>query len=486
LRAGRIRLALAGGLLLACQTGPTSVAGIASVTVNPSTVTMLRHSQDSLRAVIVTDNGDTLTGQTIAWTSDNPSVATIGTDNVVRSFAAFGDVQVHGQVGELASATVTVHVIGVPKSLALAPSDTTISPAGHVTYRITVVDTSGAVIPNALLSFGIFTQPGVVVQSGHTLTAEGHIGEVSVVVSSGPSGASAALHIADTISTGILTAVGDPVNVTVSSRRVALIPRVNSVFLSRINLPTHGFAHSPRVPSGLSAVVFDSAGDRAYAVGPSRAFVTVIDVPLDSMVDSLAIGGASLGTLGLGGDDRTLWIPSADGLRGVDRLTGIVSGPIALPGNPGQLTHNAARDSLWYVAVGGVSVVEVDVRADSVTRQIIGIGGVAFLAGSPDGTQLYVTDRFGQRLRVVDVGSGTVIDSVAFGSAPDRVRLSPEGDQIWVSLPSAGTIGVFDRTTRAPIQTLTIGGAPLGVGFDPATRIFLVANDSGWVNVLAR
>jgi hypothetical protein len=478
------------GVLQQCTTDPSAIAGIKSVTVSPTVVNLLRHETFALHVVVMDLEDDTLTGQIVSWRSSNSGVASVTSDNVIHAGSTFGSAQLTADVGNQ-TAGVTVTVGGVPQGMAIAPVDTTITPVGSIQYRITIQDTSGDPIPGSLATLTVATLPGVVQQTGPLgLRAIGAIGEVEVFASYRTVGAIAALHVGDTISTGTLLALGDPGSVAVSSHRVVFVPRINAVFLSRMNLPFHGFAASPRVPGGLTAVVFDSGGDHAFAVGTGRPFVTVIDVALNAVVDSLPIGVPSPGSLILDADDHTLWVGASDGLHRVDRVSRTTGSPIPLPDAAGPLLGNPVKDSLLYVGQGTGRVAEVNTKRDSVTRTFQISGTVGSLSMAPDGSELYVADPGTQRLWAVDMATGVATDSVDLVGPPGRLALAPGSLELWITIPSQGLIAVFDRGSRMVTRTLTIGGHPLGVGFDPAAPYALVANDpgndSGFVNVIHR
>jgi DNA-binding beta-propeller fold protein YncE len=96
-------------------------------------------------------------------------------------------------------------------------------------------------------------------------------------------------------------------------------------------------------------------------------------------------------------------------------------------------------------------------------------GELQDLSLSPDGTELYVADELGW-LKVVNVGSGRAIDSVALPGA-FGLSLSPDGHFIVVAQSSAGRIAGSDRVLRRLVREFPVGGQPRRVALTlPAQR----------------
>jgi len=119
--------------------------------------------------------------------------------------------------------------------------------------------------------------------------------------------------------------------------------------------------------------------------------------------------------------------------------------------------------------------VAVNTQTNAVTRTYTPGGMPQRLAVSPDGSELYVANE-ASGLNVINVASGQ-ITSVSFGTAGYGVGMTPDGAQLYVMLPDAGEVRILDRTTRALVKTLTIGGRPRNVAFTKKGDAALVTNE---------
>ncbi|HUQ47815.1 MAG TPA: Ig-like domain-containing protein [Gemmatimonadaceae bacterium] len=110
-------------MLSACSKGGDPieplVATTLTVSTTPTTITVNGTAQAS--AIVKDQNGNPLTGQTIAWTSLNPTIASVdGTTGVVRGLAA-GNAIIQGKTGNV-TGTGTVTVTGLVASCSSGPT----------------------------------------------------------------------------------------------------------------------------------------------------------------------------------------------------------------------------------------------------------------------------------------------------------------------------------------------------------------------------
>ena len=95
---------------------------------------------------------------------------------------------------------------------------------------------------------------------------------------------------------------------------------------------------------------------------------------------------------------------------------------------------------------------------------------------SPDGHRLYVMCEGSDEVRVVDVGSGKVVQVVAVGHMPRGISLSPDGNDIFVANSWDDTVSVIDTASLRVVRTLTTGFEPNSVIADREGKTLYVAN----------
>lgn len=112
-----------------------------------------------------------------------------------------------------------------------------------------------------------------------------------------------------------------------------------------------------------------------------------------------------------------------------------------------------------YVAnaiAGTVGVLDLD-RGEKITDIAVG-GNPEGIAITADGTQLWVGDNSRAHVRVVDIASRQIIDTLPTDPVAIRVAISPDGRTAVTSNIGVGTLSVFDVATRTPLRTIKVSG----------------------------
>ncbi len=104
---------------------------------------------------------------------------------------------------------------------------------------------------------------------------------------------------------------------------------------------------------------------------------------------------------------------------------------------------------------------------------------------SSDGRLLYVVCEGSDEVRVVDVQSGKVENSIPVGHVPRGIAQSPDGRQLYVTNAWSDSVSVIDTTSLKVVETLSTGFEPAGVVADRSGATLYVANRiSGDVSVI--
>ena len=121
--------------------------------------------------------------------------------------------------------------------------------------------------------------------------------------------------------------------------------------------------------------------------------------------------------------------------------------------SPDQRTAYAAN-----IMAGTVSVIDLQ---KAVKRADIAVGGnPEGIAVTRDGRQLWVGDDSGPRLRVVDLATRRIIDTLVLDSPAFRVAIGPDGKTAVTSNLSTGTLNRFDVATRQALPAIRVSGDP--------------------------
>ena len=123
---------------------------VATVTVSPATANIDAGSTTQLTATLKDASGMTLTGRVVSWSSSQTTIATVSPTGVVTGVA--GGTATVTAMSEGRTGTATITVTGV-RTVTVTPSTATISVLGSVSLTATVRDPSGAIVPNAQVTW---------------------------------------------------------------------------------------------------------------------------------------------------------------------------------------------------------------------------------------------------------------------------------------------------------------------------------------------
>jgi YVTN family beta-propeller protein len=144
--------------------------------------------------------------------------------------------------------------------------------------------------------------------------------------------------------------------------------------------------------------------------------------------------------------------------------------PIDVKLNP-EGTHFFVADQGRH----GVIVIEPDsMREVAFIPTGAGAHGMAI---SRDTRALYVTNRLAGTLSVIDFEAWGVAETWRIGGSPDMVQVSPDGQQIWMSARSHGSVYVVDSNNGGVIARIPTGAAPHGLTYFPQPGRFSIGHN---------
>lgn len=164
---------------------------VATVTVSPATASVNAGSTTQLTATLKDASGLTLTGRVVAWSSSQATIATVSPTGLVTGVAAGTATITAMSEGRTGSATITV--TGV-RTVAVTPTSATINVLGTVSLTATVRDPSGAIIPNAQVTWS--TSNALVAGVSSNGTVSGLLpGTVTITAKSGSATGTAVITV---------------------------------------------------------------------------------------------------------------------------------------------------------------------------------------------------------------------------------------------------------------------------------------------------
>jgi YVTN family beta-propeller protein len=218
-----------------------------------------------------------------------------------------------------------------------------------------------------------------------------------------------------------------------------------------------GFAQ--QAPWGRADVPI-SSHDRVYAADQTSNTVSVIDPstnvslgeirlgdPVPAALSPLYKGELLVHGLGYSPDSKTLAVVSvaSNSVTLIDTATNRVKGKIYVGRSPHEAFFTTDGRELWVTVRGEKYISVIDPVQMKEIRRIELANGPGMTSFGTDGRYAFVCSSFTPELSVLDVKSHRVIKRLAQASPfCPNIAVSPENDEIWITLKDAGKVQVFD------------------------------------------
>jgi YVTN family beta-propeller protein len=184
---------------------------------------------------------------------------------------------------------------------------------------------------------------------------------------------------------------------------------------------------------------------RAYVSNEDDGTITVIQIETLQAVATIEVGKRPRGVV-LSRDGRLLYVA--------------VSGsPKCPPPVPDEECAKLPRDR----QADGVTV--VDTAALKVVRRLAGASDPERVELSRDGRELFVTDEDDAQLTILDTRRGAVLGTIRVGREPEGVRASPDGRWVLVTSEGDGSVTIVDAHSHRVLRTVTVGARPRDAAF---------------------
>ena len=202
-----------------------------------------------------------------------------------------------------------------------------------------------------------------------------------------------------------------------------------------------------------------SSHDRVYAADQTSNTVSVIDPASNTLLGVIRLGDPVPGALsplykgqllvhGLGysPDSKTLAVVSvgSNSVTFIDTATNKVRGRVYVGRSPHEAFYTPDGRELWVTVRGENYVSVIDPVLMKETRRIEMANGPGMTVFGPDGRYAFVCSSFVAELAVIDAASHEILKRLPQASPfCPNIAVSPENDEVWITLKDAGKVQVF-------------------------------------------
>lgn len=479
------------GAFLAASLGcgsSTDVGGGAvpgDIVVVPGSVGIAPLGSQQLAVWVLNDSGQLIVGVPVTFRSVDTTIVSVSATGLVCAVGRVGQTTVIVE-SPPASRSVPVTVFQQATRLEVTPPAVRLQPGDSAQLTATARDAGGAVVVGAPVSFTTDNLGVATVSSLGLVRAVGGFGQATIAARSGVLSATATVRVEppDSILKSI-TLPGRAFGIDVSSSGVVYATLLDLASVARISLTALTLQNTFAVGVGPTGVAFSPSGTRAYVTNQFSRALGVVAVATDTQTDSVPVNADPFVTLASPDGSRIIVTGNSDSVFVVNASTLAVEGSLYTGFAPNGLAFNATGTRLYVSNSFGGTVREVDPATRTILRTFDTGGYPQGLALSADGNELYIANEFGW-LGVYSLVSGSRLDSIPLAGGGFGLARSPDNAVLYVGLPQSGMVQIISRAGRRVVKTLQTGGTPRRIAFTSDSHRAVIANESGWVDVVAR
>jgi YVTN family beta-propeller protein len=215
-----------------------------------------------------------------------------------------------------------------------------------------------------------------------------------------------------------------------------------------------------------------STHDRVYAADQTSNTVSVIDPSSNRFLGVIRLGNPVPGALsplyrgqllvhGLGysPDSRTLAVVSiaSNAVTLIDAATNKVKGTVYVGRSPHEAFFTADGQELWVTVRGENYISVIDPNQMKESRRIELANGPGMTMFGTDGKYAFICSSFIPELTVVETVSHHIVKRIPQASPfCPNIAVSPENDEVWITLKDIGKVQVFNA--KPPFEQLALLG----------------------------
>ena len=213
-----------------------------------------------------------------------------------------------------------------------------------------------------------------------------------------------------------------------------------------------------------------SSRDRVYAANQTSNTVSVIDPSTNKLLGVIRLGDPLPGALsplyrgqllvhGLGysPDGKTLAVVSiaSNSVTLVETATNKVKATIYVGRAPHEAFYTPDGRELWVTVRGEDYISVIDPVQLKEVRRIQVANGPGMSMFGPDGRYAFICSSFTPEVAVIDTASHEIIKRLPQASPfCPNIAVSPENDEVWITLKDAGRVQVFGA--KPPFQQMAL------------------------------
>lgn len=229
-------------------------------------------------------------------------------------------------------------------------------------------------------------------------------------------------------------------------------------------------------------------GSEVFVTNEGDGTLSFIDPKDNKVIETIKVGSHPQ-QLATSQDGSTLYVPlngdHAVAIVDIKQRKLISSLPVGR--NPHIIIASPNSKRIYVTCEGDEKVVIVDTETNQVTKDIPVWTWPRVPAVTPDGKTLFQTIRWMNGALVVNLDKAEVVNRIVLpepkgfpkeGMVAHGLRVTPDGQELWLTTQLNDQITIINPTTLEPIATLEAGRSPNWIEFTPDSKTAVVSNTS--------
>src|SRR5260370_29126513 len=112
----------------------------------------------------------------------------------------------------------------------------------------------------------------------------------------------------------------------------------------------------------------------------------------------------------------------------------------------------------------GNTVVVLNRATNTVVQNItISAGGLAGLAVSPSGNNVWVAEESKNSIGVISTATNKVTTTIPVGTSPVGITFTPNGNTAYVANQNSQNVSVINTSSKSVVATIAVGNKPVAI-----------------------
>jgi YVTN family beta-propeller protein len=263
---------------------------------------------------------------------------------------------------------------------------------------------------------------------------------------------------------------------TAYAQPYAYVSNLSGNNVSVVNTANNTVTATIAVPASPSGLAVTPDGTSVYVTCRGANSVSVISTASNSVIASIGVGSSPI-QLAISPNGAQVYVVNqgSNQVSVIDTASKSVTGTINVGSHPNAVAFSPSGTRAYVTNLYGGNVSIIDTSSRSVIGTFpaaSGPGGVAVIANG----RVYVGNQYSNSVTVHDA-SGNLLATIPGFSFPNWLAATPSGSRVFVTNGNSASVSTIDTNSNGIIGTLAVGSNPTSVALSADGANAYVTNE---------